>query len=86
MRYESSIPTFEDIFPTNWGYVSIEKWSQIFVSGTRSARTESEEKVILVSENDLFLQNKMAESNWAKVVSINLDRCDLDVKKSYFGR
>ena len=36
------------IFSTNQGYVSIEKWSQIFVSGTESARTENEEKAILV--------------------------------------
>ena len=35
--------------PTNQGYVSIEKCTQIFVSGTESARTESEEKVILIS-------------------------------------
>ena len=28
----------------NKGYVSIEKWSYIFVSGTGSAQTESEEK------------------------------------------
>ena len=34
----------EAIFPTNLGYVSIEKWSQIFVSVNGSARTESEER------------------------------------------
>ena len=34
---------FGSIFPTNQGYVSIEKWSQIFVSGNGSARTKSEE-------------------------------------------
>ena len=33
---------FEAIFPTYLGYVSIERWSQIFVPGTRSARNESE--------------------------------------------
>ena len=37
----------EAIFPTNKRYVSIEKWSWIFVSGTGSARTESEEKATL---------------------------------------
>ena len=36
----------------------MKKWSQIFVSGIGSAQTESEEKVILVSENDLFLTLK----------------------------
>ena len=41
----------EAIFPTNLGYDSIEKWSQIFFSGAGSARTENQEKVIL----DLFL-------------------------------
>ena len=46
---------FEAIFPTNLGYVCIEKWSSIFVLGTGSGRTESEEKVVLASENDLFL-------------------------------
>ena len=34
----------EAIFPTNRGYICIEKWSQIFVSGIGSALTESEEK------------------------------------------
>ena len=41
----------EAIFPTNLGYVCIEKWSSIFVSGTGSGRTESEEKAILASRN-----------------------------------
>ena len=36
----------EAIFPTNRGYICIEKWSQIFVSGIGSAQTESEENVI----------------------------------------
>ena len=34
----------EATFTTNKGYVFIKKWSQIFVMGTGSARTESEEK------------------------------------------
>ena len=34
----------EAIFPTNRGYICIEKWSQIFVSGIGSAHSESEEK------------------------------------------
>ena len=34
----------EAIFPTNWGYICIEKWSQIFVSGIGSVHSESEEK------------------------------------------
>ena len=33
-------------FPTNWGYICIEKWSQIFVSGIGSAHSESEEKTL----------------------------------------
>ena len=33
--------------PREQGYVCIQKWSQIFVSGTGSAGTESEKKVIL---------------------------------------
>ena len=45
----------EAIFPTNLKYVCIEKWSSIFVSGTGSGRTESEQKATLVSENGLFL-------------------------------
>ena len=53
----------EAIFPTNRGYICIEKWSQIFVSGIGSAQTESEEKVILVSENDLFLTLGLGTSN-----------------------
>ena len=36
----------EAIFPTNWGYICIEKWSQIFVSGIGSAHSESEEKTL----------------------------------------
>ena len=35
----------------------------VFVSGTESVRTESEEKVILVSENDLFLTLGLGTSN-----------------------
>ena len=34
----------EAIFPTNRGYICIEKWSQIFVSGIGSVHSESEEK------------------------------------------
>ena len=36
----------EAIFPTNRGYICIEKWSQIFVSGIGSAHSESEEKTL----------------------------------------
>ena len=55
--------TFEAIFPTNLGYVFIQKWSKISVSGTRSARTESEEKAILVSKSGLFLNLGSGTSN-----------------------
>ena len=44
----------EATFPTNWGYICIEKWSQIFVSGTGRARTESEEKAILVVKEAFY--------------------------------
>ena len=43
-REKKIVYVSEAIFPTNQGYVSIEKWSQIFVSGTGSVRTESEAK------------------------------------------
>ena len=36
----------EAIFPTNRGYICIEKWSQIFVSGIGSVHSESEEKTL----------------------------------------
>ena len=55
LTFQWSKEVSEAIFPTNQGYVSIEKWSQIFVSGTGSAQTENEEMAILVSENGLFL-------------------------------
>ena len=41
----------EAIFPTNRGYICIEKWSQIFVSGIGSAHSESEEKSLLKLKN-----------------------------------
>ena len=52
----------EAIFPTNQGYVSIAKWPWIFVSGTGSARTGSEEKAILVRTPVVL----MIDKNFAK--------------------
>ena len=45
----------EAIFPTNRGYICIEKWSQIFVSGIGSAHSESEEKTLFQLKKWLFL-------------------------------
>ena len=42
-------------FPLIRDNVYIQKWYLIFVSGTGSGRTESEQKATLVSENGLFL-------------------------------
>ena len=41
-------------FPTHFGYICVEKRSYIFVLGTESARTESEEKANLLSESLLI--------------------------------
>ena len=38
----------EALLPTYQGYVSLEKWSKISVLGPGSARTESEEKAIVM--------------------------------------
>ena len=43
--FPESKVVFEAIFPTNRGYICVEKWSQIFVSDTGCARSKSEEKV-----------------------------------------
>ena len=47
----------EAIFPTNRGYICIEKWSQIFVSGIGSAHSESEEKTLFQLKKDDKLGN-----------------------------
>ena len=44
----------EAIFPTNRGYICIEKWSQILVSGIGSAHSESEEKAPFKLKNILW--------------------------------
>ena len=51
------------IFDQKWNFWNLvamfdkqQKWSQIFVSGTRSAQTKVEEKVTLESESGLFLR------------------------------
>ena len=44
------------IFPCYQGLICVEKWSQIFVSGTRSARYESEEKATIESESVSLLR------------------------------
>ena len=41
-------------FPTNQGYVCIQKWCQIFVWGTSGTQTESEENAILVSGQKFY--------------------------------
>ena len=58
-------------FPANKGYVCIQKWSYIFVSGTGSARTESEEKVILVSENKRCPTNITLETSHPIALKLN---------------
>ena len=45
----------EAIFPTNRGYICIEKWSQIFVSGIGSAHSESEEMSLFKMKKGLTL-------------------------------
>ena len=54
--FPGSKVVFEAIFPTNRGYICVEKWSQIFVFGTRSARSESEEKDTFTFYSCLSLQ------------------------------
>ena len=49
----------EAIIPTNLGYICIEKWSWIFVSGPRSALTESEEKSPKTAKKGNFCQNRL---------------------------
>ena len=44
----------EAIFPTNRGYICIEKWSQIFVSGIGSVHSESEEKSLFKLKKGAF--------------------------------
>ena len=53
----------EAIFPTNRGYICIEKWSQIFVSGIGSVHSESEEKSLFKLKKGLFLTFRMGTSN-----------------------
>ena len=48
----------EAIFPTNRGYICIEKWSQIFVSGIGSAHSESEEKTLFKVKSLSFYTKK----------------------------
>ena len=44
----------EAIFPTNRGYICIEKWSQIFVSGIGSVHSESEKKGLFLRYSKIF--------------------------------
>ena len=50
----------EAIFPTNRGYICIEKWSQIFVSGIGSVHSESEEKSLFKIQIYPLLVGNMA--------------------------
>ena len=61
----------EAIFPTNRGYICIEKWSQIFVSGIGSVHSESEEKSLFKLKKGLFLTFRMGTSNARKFISLN---------------
>ena len=45
------------------GYICIEKWSQIFVSGIGSVHSESEEKSLFKLKKGLFLTFRMGTSN-----------------------
>ena len=45
----------EAIFPTNRGYICIEKWSQIFVSGIGSVHSESEEKSLFKLKKGIWI-------------------------------
>ena len=49
----------EAIFPTNRGYICIEKWSQIFVSGIGSVHSESEEKSLFKLKKGLPISKKI---------------------------
>ena len=51
----------EAIFPTNRGYICIEKWSQIFVSGIGSAHSESEEKSLFKLKLNFRSSDQSAE-------------------------
>ena len=54
----------EAIFPTYRGYICIETWSQIFVSGIGSAHSESEEKSLFKLKKGLFLTFQMVTGKW----------------------
>ena len=63
MRNPKKKVVTEAIFPTIWGYICIEKWSQIFVLGIGSAHSESEEKPPFQLKKWLFLTFWMGTSN-----------------------
>ena len=63
----------EAIFVTNRGYICIEKWSQILVSGIGSAHSESEEKSLfkLWSLESGFLMRKREENDFFSKICNN---------------
>ena len=61
----------EAIFPTNRGYICIEKWSQIFVLGIGSAHSESEEKTLfkVTFSQNLLIARFWASGFWMSILS-----------------